>query len=122
VVAACLYGNSPDVVDAVDAGGGVTTFVAIPSATRCSLHRPQPEDKFSTSKGDGRAKRGGGAPLNAPSAVAAGAASLRAARWYQRTGSEGPKGPMTYALPRQRVPLWQDGRPARAVWLVRKRT
>ena len=30
VVADCLYGNSPDFLDAVDACVGVTTFVAIP--------------------------------------------------------------------------------------------
>src|SRR5919109_1638983 len=37
VVADCLYGNSPDFLDAVDACVGVTTFVAIPADTRCWL-------------------------------------------------------------------------------------
>ena len=44
VVADCLYGNSPDFLDAVDACGGVTTFVAIPGETRCGLQRPRTED------------------------------------------------------------------------------
>ena len=39
VVADCLYGNSPDFLDAVDACVGVTTLVAIPSETRCWLQR-----------------------------------------------------------------------------------
>ena len=40
VVADCLYGNSPDFLDAVDAWVGVTTLGAIPSETRCWLQRP----------------------------------------------------------------------------------
>ncbi len=45
VVADCLYGNSPDFLDAVDACVGVTALVAIPSETRCWLQAPQTEDK-----------------------------------------------------------------------------
>lgn len=81
VVADCLYGNSPDFLDAVDACVGVTTFVAIPSETRCWLQRPRTEDKPYTSKGDVRAKRVVVAPINAPSSVAALAASLPASSW-----------------------------------------
>jgi len=62
------------------------------------------------------------APHNAPSAVAVLAASLPASRWYQRTVSEGTKGPITYAFARQRVTLCKEGLPDRAVWLVIKRT
>ena len=92
VVADCLYGNSPDFLDAVDACVGVTTFVAIPSETRCWLQRPQTEDKIYTYKGDVCAKRVMVAPTNTPNSVAALAASLPASRWYQRTVSEGTKG------------------------------
>jgi SRSO17 transposase len=45
VVAACLYGQSPDFLDAVDACVGVTTLVAIPADTRCGLQRPRTEDQ-----------------------------------------------------------------------------
>jgi SRSO17 transposase len=45
VVADCLYGQSPDFLDAVDACVGVTTLVAIPADTRCGLQRPRTEDK-----------------------------------------------------------------------------
>ena len=122
VVADCLYGNSPDFPDAVDACVGVTTFVAIPSETRCGLQRPQTEDKTYTYPGDVRAKRVLVAPHNAPSSVAALAASLPVSHWYQRTVSDGTKGPMASALARQRVTLWKDGLPGRTGWLVIKRT
>jgi SRSO17 transposase len=122
VVADCLYGNSPDFLDAVDACIGVTMFVAIPSETRCWLQRPRTEDKTYSYKGDVRSKRVVVAPHNAPSSVAALAASLSAASWDQRTVAEGTKGPMTYAFARQRVTLGKDGLPERPVWLVIKRT
>jgi SRSO17 transposase len=48
VVADCLYGHSPDFLDAVDACVGITTCVAIPSETRCWLQRPQTADKTYT--------------------------------------------------------------------------
>jgi SRSO17 transposase len=45
VVADCLYGQSPDFLDAVDACVGITTLVAIPADTRCWRQRPRTEDK-----------------------------------------------------------------------------
>ncbi|SRR6266545_859922 len=122
VVADCLYGNSPDFLAAVDACVGVTTFVAIPSETRCWLQRPQTESKTYTYKGDVRAKRVVAAATHAPRSVAALAASLPASHWYQRTVSEGTKGPIAYAFARQRVTLCKEGLPGRTVWLVIKRT
>ena len=122
VVADCLYGNSPDFLDAVDACVGVTTFVAIPSETRCWLQCPRTEDKTYTYKGDVRSKRVVAAPTIAPRSVAAVAASLPASSWYQRTVSEGTKGPIVYAFARQRVTLCKEDLPDRTVWLVLKRT
>src|SRR5438067_13717582 len=78
VVADCLYGNSPDFLDAVDACVGVTTFVAIPSETRCWLQRPRTEHKPYTYKGAVRSKRVVVAPNTPPGSVAAFAASLPA--------------------------------------------
>jgi SRSO17 transposase len=122
VVADCLYGNSPDFLDAVDACVGLTTFVAIPSETRCWLQRPWIEEQTYTYKGEVRSKRVVVAPTNAPSSVAALAASLSASSWYPRTVSEGTKGPIAYAFARQRVTLCKEGLPTRTVWLVIKRT
>ena len=122
VVADCLYGQSPDFLDAVDACVGVTTLVAIPADTRCWLQRPRTEDKTYIYKGDVRSKRVVVTPHNAPSSVAAVAASLPMSSWYQRTVSEGTKGPIAYAFARQRVTLCKEGLPERPVWLVIKRT
>ena len=122
VVADCLYGQSPDFLDAVDACVGVTTLVAIPADTRCWLQRPRTEDKTYIYKGDVRSKRVVVTPHNAPSSVAAVAASLPMSSWYQRTVSEGTKGPLVYAFARQRVTLCKEGLPERPVWLVIKRT
>jgi SRSO17 transposase len=122
VVADCLYGNSPDFLDAIDTCVGVTAFVAIPAETRCWLQRPQTEEKDYTYRGETRSKRVVIAPTQAPSSVAALAARLPASSWYQRTVSEGTKGPITYAFARQRVTLCKEGLPERTVWLVIKRT
>ena len=123
MVADCLYGNSPDFLDAVDACVGVTTFVAIPSETRCWLQRPRTEDKTYTYKGAVRAKRVVVAAATTPRAPWRPlAARLPASSWYQRTVSEGTKGPIAYAFARQRVTLCKEGLPDRTVWLVIKRT
>jgi SRSO17 transposase len=122
VVADCLYGNSPDFLDAVDACVGVTTFVAIPSETRCWLQRPRTEDKPYIYKGATRSKRVVVAPEPAPRTVATLAANLPASSWYQRKVSEGTKGPIVYAFARPRVTLCKDGLPERTVWLMIKRT
>src|SRR5262249_53512568 len=121
VVADCLYGNSPDFLDAVDACIGVTMFVAIPADTRGWLQRPRMEDQTYLYQGAVRSKRVVVAPHSAPCSVAAVAASLPASSWYQRTVSEGTKGPIAYAFARQRVTLCKEGLPERTVWLVIKR-
>jgi hypothetical protein len=94
IVADCLYGNSPTFLDAIDACVGITAFVAIPSETRCWLHRPRTVDKRYRYKGEARAKRVVVAPDSAPSMVATVAASLPASSWYRRKVSEGTKGPI----------------------------
>jgi SRSO17 transposase len=91
VVADCLYGNSPDFLDAIDACVGGTTFVAIPGETRCWFRRPQTEAKTYLYKGEARSKQVvmDAAPTACP--VATVAAHLPASRWYHRKVSEGTK-------------------------------
>ena len=122
VVADCLYGKSPDCLDAVEACGGVTTFVAMPSETRCWLQRPRTEDKTDISTGDARSKRMVVNPAHAPRTVATVAANLPASCGSQRKVSEGTQGPMVSACARQRVTRCKEGLPERTVWLVLKRT
>jgi SRSO17 transposase len=121
VVADCLYGNSPDFMDAVDACVGVTTFVAIPADTRCWCQRPRTTERTYRYKGETRPKRVVVAPATDACTVAALAARLPASAWYQRQVAEGTKGPLMYAFARQRVTLCKDGLPERSVWLVIKR-
>jgi SRSO17 transposase len=122
LVADCLYGNSPDFLDAVDACVGVTALLAIPSETRCWLQRPQITAKRYKYKGEARSKRVVVNPDSAPHTVATVATRLPASHWYRRKVSEGTKGPIEYAFARQRVTLCKDGLPDRTVWLVIKRT
>jgi hypothetical protein len=93
VVADCLYGNSPDGLDAVDAWVGVTTCVAIPGETRGWLQRPRTEDNTDLYKGEVRSKRVVVDAVPAACSVATVAANLPASSWYCRQVSEGTKGP-----------------------------
>jgi DDE superfamily endonuclease len=45
VGAECLYGQSPDFLDAIDACIGVTAFGAIPAETRCWRQAPRTTDQ-----------------------------------------------------------------------------
>src|SRR5262249_44911973 len=121
VVADCLYGHSPNFLDAVDACIGGTTCVAIPADTRCRLQGPKTTARTSRYKGAARAKRVVIAPATDACTVAALAARLPASAWDRRPVAEGTKGPLISALARQRVTLCQDGLPERTVWLVIKR-
>ncbi len=121
VVADCLYGQSPDFLDAVDACVGLTTFVAIPTDTRCWLQRPRTAEQTYRYKGAERSKRVVVAPTHDACTVAALATRLPASSWYRRQVSEGTKGPIMYTFARQRVTLCQEGLPERTVWLVIKR-
>ena len=122
LVADCLYGNSPDFLDAGDTCVGVTALLAIPSERRCWLQRPQTTEKGYRYKGEARSKRVGVDPGSLPITVATVAGRLPASHWDCRKVSEGTKGPIAYAFARQRVTLCKDGLPDRTVWLVIKRT
>ena len=123
VVADCLYGNSPDFLDAVDACVGVTALVAIPAETRCWLQRPRTEDKTLHAIREKCARSGWWWPQTAPRAPW----RLWRRACPPRAGiggkvSEGTKGPIEYEFARQRVTLCKEGLPERTVWLVIKRT
>jgi len=60
LVADCLYGNSPDFLDAVDSCIGVTSLVSIPAETRCWLQRPLTTEKTSTLERRGTRQTSGG--------------------------------------------------------------
>lgn len=122
LVADCLYGNSPDFLEAIDACVGVTALVATPAETRCWPQRPRTAAHTYRYKGEARSKRVVVDAVPKACTVAAVAAHLPASSWYRRTVSEGTKGPIEDAFARQRVTLCKEGLPERNVWLVIKRT
>ena len=122
IVADCLYGKSPEFLDAVDACVGVTALVAIPGESRCWRQQPPSEDKRYRYKGQEGSKRVVVGADHEPTTVAALAASVPASSWYRRRVSEATKGAIEYEFARQRVTLSKGGLPHRTVWLVIKRT
>ena len=122
VVADCLYGHSPDFLDAIKACVGVTSLVSVPSDTRCWLQRPVTTEKIYKYKGAIRSQRVVAPEGAAPLTVAALAQHLPSSGWYRRRVSEGSKGPLEYKFARKRVTLCKDDLPERTVWLVIKRT
>jgi SRSO17 transposase len=122
VVADCLYGNSPEFLDAVEEAVGAIYFVSIPADTRCWLQGPVMVTKSYTYKGERRMKQVVAASAKEPIAVDTVAKSLHDCFWYQRNVSEGTKGLIRYEFTKRQVTLCGDGLPARTVWLVMKRT
>jgi SRSO17 transposase len=122
IVADCLYGNSPDFWAACEACVGTVAFVATPADTRCWLQPLATTPHTYTYKGEQRTKRVAAAPAKAPYTVAALAQTIHPTFWFQRTVSEGTKGPITYEFARKRIVLCKDGQPAMVVWLLIKRT
>ena len=121
-VADCLYGNSPEFLDAIDACIGVTALVAIPGESRCWRQCPASEEQTYRYPGRERSKPVVLETAPEPMRVAALAASVPASNGYRRRVWEGTKGPIAYEFARQRVALSKGGLPDRTVWLVIKRT
>jgi SRSO17 transposase len=122
VVADCLYGHSPEFLEAVEEEASTIYFVAIPAATRCWLQGPVMQTKQYTSQGERRTKRVVAAQEQAPREVETLAKSLHTCFWSRRKVAEGTKGPIEYEFAKRQVTLCHDGRPTRTVWLVMKRT
>jgi SRSO17 transposase len=122
IVADCLYGNSPDFIEAAEHCGGKIYFVSIPSETRCWLQGAVTPAKRFTSQGEMRAKHVVRQTAKAPLTVAVLAKSIHDCFWYRRQVSEGTKGPIEYEFTKRQVVLSKDNLPYKAVWLVMKRT
>ena len=122
IVADCLYGNSPDFLEALGACVGVTALVSIPADSRCFLQRPAILEKTYKYKGEVRSKLVLAPLAEAALTVEALAQSLSPHVWYRRKVSEGTKGPIEYEFARKRVTLCKDGLPDQTVWLVMKRS
>jgi SRSO17 transposase len=122
IVADCLYGNSPEFIEAAEQCGGKIYFVSIPSDTRCWVQGPVIQPKRYTYKGETRAKRVVRQTEKTPLAVEVVAKSIHDCFWYRRKVSEGTRGPIEYEFTKRQVMLSKDNLPYKAVWLVMKRT
>jgi len=121
IVAARVYGHSPDVLAALDACVGPTALGALSSETRCGPQRPTTQAKAYRSQGAARATRHLRPTALPPQRVAALAAPLPAWQGDRRPVAEGPKGPIADDWARHRVTLCKDGLPERTGWCVSKR-
>jgi SRSO17 transposase len=122
IVADCLYGNSPEFIEAAEPCGGKIYLVSMPSETRCWLQGPMTQPKRSKYKGEERAQRVVRHTEKAPLSVAVLAKGIHDCFWYRRKVSEGTKGPIEYEFTKRQVMLCKESLPDKAVWLVMKRT
>lgn len=122
IVADCLYGNSPEFIEAAEQCGGKIYFVSIPSETRGWVQGPVTQPKRYTYKGEERTKRVVRQTEKAPISVEGLAKSIHDCFWYRRKVSEGTKGPIEYEFTKRQVMLCKESLPDKTVWLVMKRT
>jgi SRSO17 transposase len=122
IVADCLYGNSPDFIDAIDECVGKTYFVSIPFDTLCWLQKPVTRIKTYKYKAQIRSKEVVESTAKKPISMAELAKSLNDYFWYKRTVSEGTKGPIEYEFSRRQVTIAKNGLPWKSVWLIMRRT
>ncbi|HZB99836.1 MAG TPA: IS701 family transposase [Gammaproteobacteria bacterium] len=122
VVADCLYGHSPEFLEAVEEEASTIYFVSIPADTRCWVQGPVMQSKQYTYKGERRTKQVVSTLAKEPIAVETLAKSLHNCFWYRRKVAEGTKGPIEYEFTKRQVTLCRDSRPTRTAWLVMKRT
>jgi SRSO17 transposase len=122
VVADTLYGTSPGFMAQLEDIPDITYFVSVPRDTLCWLKMPVVEEKEYRYRGEVRTKTVLGKNEKKPISVSELAEKTNDYYWYERTVSEGAKGPINYEFSKRRVVLSIDGLPNRTVWLVMKRT
>jgi len=122
IVADCLYGNSPEFIEAAESCVGKIYFVSIPSDTQCWLKKPVTITKKYRYKGKVHSKMVLEKTEKKPIAVETLAKNINDYFWYRRKVSEGTKGPIEYEFTKRQVMLSKKGLPWKTVWLVMKRT
>ena len=121
-VADCIYGNSPDFIQAVEQCPGLHYFVSVPFDTSCWLTTPITRKKKYKYKGQIHEKVVLEKTEKKPITVASLAKSINNFFWYRRKVSEGTKGPIEYELTKRRIILSKNGIPDKTVWLIIRRT
>lgn len=122
VLADSIYGEDPGFIDAVTRLTDVTYFVSIGSDTLCWLKQPRTIEKTYKYRDELKTQKKLVAGEKRPIQVKELAKNTDDFFWYQRTISEGSKGPIKYEFTKRRVHLSKDGVPEKCVWLIMKRT
>jgi len=122
VLSDCLYGISPEFIEAVEALSDKTYFVSVPKDTLCWLKRPMAITKQYPWGGKLRTKTVLVDPDSKPISVDELAKKINDYFWYRRKVSEGTKGPIVYEYTRRQIILSTAGLPQKTVWLLIRRT
>jgi len=122
VLADCLYGVSPEFIEAVEALLDKTYLVSVPKDILCWLKRPMTITKQYLWGGKTRAKTVLVDPDSKPISVEELAKNINDYFWYRRKVSEGTKGPIVYEYTRRQIILSATGLPQQSVWLLIRRT
>jgi len=122
VLSDCLYGISPEFIEAVEALPDKTYFVSVPKDTLCWLKRPMAITKQYPWGGKLRTKTVLVDPDSKPISVDELAKNINDYFWYRRKVSEGAKGPIVYEYTRRQIILSAAGLPQKPVWLLIRRT
>lgn len=119
IVADCLYGNSPEFIEALDRYPEKIYFVSAPSDTQCWLQSPVVRTEEYRYKSEIKTRQ---TVSEKPISVSEWASALNVHFWYKRKVSEGTKGPIVYEFTKREVTLAKNGIPWKRVWLIIKRT
>lgn len=119
IVADCLYGNSPEFIEALDRYPEKIYFVSAPSDTQCWFQAPVVRTEEYRYKSETKTRQ---IVSEEPISVSEWAAALNVHFWYKRKVSEGTKGPIVYEFTKREVTLAKNGLPWKRVWLLIKRT
>jgi len=122
VVGDKVYGQSPELLDAIESDIETVYLFAINSDTRCWLEQPVMRIKEYKYRGTIRTKKILEKTAKKPILVREFAENLNDYFWYKRTVSEGTKGPIEYEFTKRRIFLRKKGVPIRSLWLIIKRT
>ena len=122
VLADCLYGVSPEFIEAVETLLDKTYLVSVPKDILCWLKRPMTITKQYLWGGKTRAKTVLVDPDSKPISVEELAKNINDYFWYRRKVSEGTKGPIVYEYTRRQIILSATGLPQQSVWLLIRRT
>jgi len=122
VVADSIYGNSPDFREAVEEYSDCIYFLEVPGRLTCHIQNPMNIRRSYTYKGELHTRKFLEQPGERTLTLKTIAENLSSYHWYQRTVSEGTKGPITYEFSTMPVVLHQDEKQGKKQWLIIKRT